>query len=491
MNSRRIVSLARWFAAAGALAGIVTVYTRFLHANQTTVALTLLLFILILAARWGLRQAVTFSVAATIAYNYYFLPPVHTFTIADPQNWLALIAFLTTAVIASRLSARIREEALEARTRQREVELLFQLSRDLLQTDRVSELIHAVPGSIALIAHARTVLLFLTEAGAELADSTAESKSRIYRAGDTSISPPDQAELHDLMMLPSAARLEGDRIAVPLRAGVRPRGVLLVEGVALSNETFDAMGGLVSIAVDRAQALEEVTRGEAAKESERLRGVLLDSITHELRTPLTSIKAAVSTLLEGHLPDEASRREMLEVIDEEGDRLNHLVAQAVEMAQLDAREVNIHLEPETVASLLDDIAERTGGLVASREIVLHVPATLPHVLIDPTWIGKVLANLLDNAAKYSPPEEPIVVTAERRGPRIAISVADRGIGIDPMEQTLIFDKFYRVKSQIQRVPGTGMGLAICRAILEAHGGTLTLTSQPGKGSVFTFDLPVA
>ena len=480
MNSERIISLVRWTVASAALAGIITVYVRWLRVNPTTVALTLLLLILALAAKWGLRYAVAAALAATACYNYFFLPPVGTFTVSDPQNWLALFAFLVTAIIASRLSDRIREEALEAQTRQREVELLFQLSRDLLGTDQVAELMNAVPDAVMRVSGAAAVVLFLSDG------------DRIYRSGEIKGALPDPETLSSLPTLPGPSRLDdGKRIAVPLRAGVKPRGALIVEAVELSDGTLDAMGGLISIAIDRAQALEELTRGEAAKESDRLRSVMLDSITHELRTPLTSIKAAVTTLLSADTINQEDSHELLTVIDEESDRLNHLVGQAVEMARLDAREINMQVGPHTVQNLLAGLVEECGGLVMTRELRTALPPSLPAVQADPLWIRKVLCNLLDNAAKYSPEGEPITIAAEQYETGVHISVADRGIGIDAMEQAMIFDKFYRSKSQLQRVPGTGMGLAICRAILEAHGGSITVTSQLGRGSVFTFSLLVA
>ena len=472
-----MVSLARWASAMAALGGIVSIYHRWLSVNPTTVALTLLLFILFLAARWGLRYAVGASLVATVCYNYFFLPPVGTFTISDPQNWLALLAFLVTAVTASRLSARIREEAHEAQIRRREVEILFHLSRELLQTDKVTELINSVPGSIALVSDASAVLLYLSDS------------DRVYRSGDASLLRPDVAKLRELMLLAVPGRLdEGRAVAVPLRAGVRPRGVLIVEGLSLSDGTLEAMGGLVSIAIDRAQALEDVTRVEAAKENERLRSVMLDSIAHELRTPLTSIKAAVTTLLSDEPVSAADTRELLTVVDEESDRLNHLVAQAVEMAQLDSREVHMRFVPVAVGEFVAEVLAGRGEPDAVR---FAIPDELPKAQADPEWIQKVLSNLLDNAVKYSPAGTPIVVSAEVRGGMVAVSVADGGIGIDSQDQVMIFDKFYRAQSQIQRVPGTGMGLAICRAIIETHGGTIGVVSQVGRGSVFTFTLPVS
>jgi two-component system sensor histidine kinase KdpD len=268
--------------------------------------------------------------------------------------------------------------------------------------------------------------------------------------------------------------------------------VLIVRGIQLSLQTLDALGGLVSVSLDRAQAVEEVTRAEAGKESERLRGLMLDSITHELRTPLTSIKGAVSTLLslDGHLPPEATK-ELLTVIDEESDRLNRLVSQAVEMAQLDTQEVRMTFSAQNVLDLVDDAIRETHPLPGEHEVSVRLPADLPKVEADPIWIQKLLGNLLENAAKYSAAGEPIFVTADRQGANVAISVADRGLGIDPMEQSLIFDKFYRARNRSQGTSGTGMGLAICRAIVETHGGSISVTSQMGHGSVFTFTLRVS
>jgi two-component system sensor histidine kinase KdpD len=275
---------------------------------------------------------------------------------------------------------------------------------------------------------------------------------------------------------------------IPLRVGVKPRGLLVIKGVALSNDTLDAIGGLVSVSIDRDQALEEVTRGEAAKESERLRSLMIDSITHELRTPLTAIKAAATTLLSPATLAADEQREMLTVIDEESDRLNRLVSEAVEMAQLDTQEVHMTFAPVQVRALVDSALEALSSLLEGREVKVTL-AELPPVMADEGFVDKVLSNLIENATKYSPAGSPIFISAERRGEMVQVSVADRGIGVDLSEQGLIFERFYR--AQGPRTSGTGMGLAISRAIIEAHNGVLSVTSQLGEGSVFSFTLPVA
>jgi two-component system sensor histidine kinase KdpD len=475
MNSRRPVAIVRWLVAFGALAGIVLVYRRWLHVNPTTVALTLLLFILVLAAQWGLRYAVVISLVATAAYNFFFLPPVGTFTIADPQNWLTLFAFLATAILASRLSQQARDEAEEARSRQRELEVLLRLSRELLQSESVAALLSSVHSAVASVTAASSGLLYLLDG------------NRLYQAGEDRVSEVEIPHLNNLANTLPRARHDGREIQIPLRSGVRPRGLLILRGVTLSAETAQAIGSLISISMERSQALESVARGEAAKESERLRTLMIDSITHELRTPLTSIKGAATALLTGSIAP-AQSHELLAIIDEECDRLNRLVSEAVEMAQLDAQQIQMHFAPVPVRRLIDSAREACAWPEENHTLRIAVPEGL-EVRADAAVLQKVICNLLENAAKYSLPGTPITITAEQRPAAVAISVADQGIGIDPAEQSLIFERFYRGRAQADGSPGTGMGLAISRAITEAHGGHLTVTSQPGRGSVFTVTIP--
>ncbi len=477
MSSRRIIEITRWMLSSGALAGIVLVYRRLLYVNPTTVALTLLLFILFLAAEWGLSYAVVISIAAAACYNFFFLPPVGTFTISDPQNWLALFAFLVTAIIASRLSQRARNQANQALARQQELEVLFHLSRELLQTESVATLLSSIPSAVASVTDSTSAVLYLLEG------------DRVFRAGGEEISHVEIPHLRQLATLLSPVNNSPDEIQVPLRTGVRPRGLLLLRGASLSVKTSEAIGGLISISIDRSQALENIARAEAAKESERLRTLMIDSITHELRTPLTSIKGAATALL-GSKVEQESTSELLTIIDEECDRLNNLVSEAVDMAQMDAQQVQMHFAPLNVLRLVEQALEACSWVVERHAMTICVPAEL-EINADGGLLKKVVCNLLENAAKYSQLGSPVTISAERRGEFVAVSVADRGSGIDPAEQTLIFDRFYRARSHGEGIAGTGMGLAISRAIVEAHGGEIAVTSQPNKGSVFTFRIPVA
>jgi two-component system sensor histidine kinase KdpD len=238
-------------------------------------------------------------------------------------------------------------------------------------------------------------------------------------------------------------------------------------------------------------AIEKLGRAEAARESEQLRSVLLDSVTHEFRTPLTAIKASATSMLSNPGLGEEQRRELLTVIDEESDRLNRLVGEAAEMAQLDANKVELQLGAHRIQEAVEEAVKESKQLLDQHPVEVRIAADLPAARMDVARITEVLIQLLENATKYSPPDSPIHITGEVKNRMLMASVADRGPGIDDFEQSLIFDKFYRGRNQRMQVEGTGMGLAIARAIVEAHGGQIGVTSQLGHGSVFYFTLPLA
>ena len=458
---------------------IVIGYKRLLKANPTTVALTFLLAVLVVSANWGLTIAVFMSVVAALAFNFFFLPPVGTLTIAHRQDWVALFAFLFTAVVASNLSERVRREARAADERRQEVERLYLFSQQLLVTENVVELLNALPLHLVSIFGTSAAAIYVIE------------RDRVYRsAGDEQGISKEELKI-------AAARSEllinreGGMTFVPVRMGTRTLGILSLGGSSLSQQTLEAVGGLIAVAIERAAAVEKLARTEASRESERLRSALLDSVTHEFRTPLTSIKASISSLLTAPQLGAEERKELLTVIDEESDRLNRLVGEAVEMAQLDAKEVKLELHPHPIREVIDAALAESQSVLDSNPVEVRLPDQLPLANMDATWITKVLHHLLENAVKYSQPGSPIFIGAEVKNDRLITSVADRGSGIDDLERSLIFDKFYRGQSQRYRVQGTGMGLAIVKAIVEAHGGRITVTSQLGHGSVFSFGLPVA
>jgi len=457
---------------------IVFVYYKLVHVNPTTVALSLLLAILSVAAGWGLRYAIPMSLVSALAFNFYFLPPIGTFRIAETQNWIALFAFFFTSILASQLSEKARRQTDEAHRRRHEVETLYVFSQQLLISDNVIELLKLVPRYVTETFGVRDAAIYLA------------NKDQTYRSN------PDRQEL-PIEQLREASRGEFSRddstevSLVPLRIGVRPIGAVGIIGGTLSRETLEAIGGLVAIAIERASAAEHLMRTEASRESERLRSALLDSVTHEFRTPLTSIKASVTTLRSEDRLDEPGRQDLLAVIEEESDRLNRLVGEAVEMAQLDAKEVKLDLEAHNIREAIDEVIRENKHAIGEHPLEVRLSEQLPKARMDMVWVKKVLQHLLENAAKYSPAASPIFISSEVKNGRLITSVADRGAGISDLERSMIFDKFYRGQGQRHRVHGTGMGLAIVKAIVEAHGGRIEVTSQLGHGSVFSFGLPIA
>ncbi len=462
----------------GAIAGITLFYRHFLHVNQTTVALSFLLAILAVSAVWGMAVSVFMSLAAMMAFNYFFLPPVGAFTIADPQNWVALFAFLVTSIMGSQLSSRIRSEADEAHQRRREVERLYQFSRKLLGEGNVIQLMNAIPDYVVESFEAGAAELFLPQ------------KDKFYRSGFGAAHLDEEkmktAFLHDEITMDT----QRGEYFLPIRLGVRAIGSLGISGSQLSRQSLDAISTLVAIAVERARAVEELGQTEAAREGERLKSALLDSITHDFRTPLTSMKASVSSLLTSQNFDPQQTRELLTIIDEECDRLNRLVEEAGEMAKLEAGEFALELAPAAMEEIIQMALAHCKTSLAGRPVDVRVCSNLPRVRADAERAKEALVQLVDNANLYSPKDQPITITAELTGDTVTTSVADRGPGIDDFEQTMIFDKFYRGKDQRYLVRGTGMGLPIAKALITAQQGTISVTSQLGHGSVFSFTLPV-
>ncbi len=291
---------------------------------------------------------------------------------------------------------------------------------------------------------------------------------------------------------PAQAPLDGYHVAL-LALGMRPVGALAWQPESLSHEVATAVSAQVSIAIARSVAIEASARMEAAREGEKLRSALIDSLTHELRTPLTSIRAAATTLLESDGLDEAGRLDMARIIDEEAARLDMLVGESVEMAEIDANVVRVkisHLHPR---ALLDEAIEESRKVLSSHKISVSVaegePGADQPAWFDPHLLGRVLRHLLENVAAYTPPGSRVTLSCDRDDERLEFFVEDNGPGIDALDLPLIFEKFYRGKRSASSRKGSGMGLAISRAILLAHGGGIEVSNVPGSGAKFRFWVP--
>jgi two-component system sensor histidine kinase KdpD len=462
--------------------GLITFFYYHLiqSARITTVVLTFLLAILIASAVWDFGVPVFMSLAAMLCVDYFFLPPVGTLNIDDPEDWVALFAFLITAVIGSQLSSRARRQADEARRQRNEVSRLYKFSQRLLIAKNPLELVNQIPSQI--------VELFEVGAAAVYVSRT----QNVYRDG-TMISDFDRFDWNAAQSSGEFHAFRGaggkETSYITIRLGARILGGLGISGGTVSNQTLEAVATLIAGAMDRMDATELLAKNEATRESERLKSVLLDAIAHDFKTPLTSIKAAATSLLEDLQFNKQQRGELLTVIDEECDRINRVIAQAIEMAQLDAGEVKLKLAPHCVSELIAAALKDCESIQHSRPIRTELQQADARVHCDIHWTRKVLGHLIRNADSYSAPGQPITISTSPKNGLVEFRVSDTGPAIPKEELDQIFFKFFRGKGQRHRVPGTGMGLPVAKAIVEAHGGTIEVESVVGRGSVFTFTLP--
>jgi len=478
-----------------ALAVITVAYRDWLHVtNATIVALTYLLVVLLVAASSHLWVAVLTSCLAMAAFNFFFLPPVGTLTIADPQNWVALIAFLTVSLVASRLSALAQDRQHEASARRDELARLFDLSRDILLSTDSKE-------ALPLLARFIARRFELDYAAICLPHGTAWN---IFNAGSDDLKL-DESQL--TLAFDSAQRsLEFDAQTrtytghrtvvigtwevrlVPLRLGTKPLGLLAAAGRAVEAGTLDALAGVVAIAIERAQFLEERKGAELARQSEELKSALLASLAHDLRTPLTAIRVAASNLQGTWLTDD-QRREQSELVLAEVERLTRLFQNILEMARIDAGAILAEqqwVHPSEIVEAAEALVEHA---LRGHPIEVQVDGQ-ELVRLDPRLTASALAHLLENAAQYSYAGAPVAVRCQTIGSELFITVRDHGAGISAGDLPKLFERFYRGSGSKGRVSGTGMGLSIARGLLAAEHGRVSAENCVDGGALFTIAVPV-
>ncbi len=472
----------------------VTAALQALHdVSPTTVALALLLVVLGAATLARLRVAIVVSIVAMLTLNFFFLPPVGTFTIADPQNWIALVAFLIVAVIASNLSAAAQDRAREAIARRNEVTRLFDLTRDVLLTTETASALDVLARHVARRFELERVAICLpSDHGWRIHQGASEEVSIDENVLNTAL-----AKARGTLEFDAHQRAYGGHIRVgannevsivPLRHGTRPVGLLAAASPSLDIGTLDAVAGVVAIAIERAQFLAERDAAELVRQKADLGATLLASLSHDLRTPLTAIKAAVENL-RGELTAE-DRRVQAGAAMAELDRLTRLFQDILDMARIDA--AAIHVERQWVAAA--DVVDAATALVRHtlEGHALSVDAdTDMTVEIDPRLASVALSHLLENAALYSPPAKEIVVAARVERDGLHVSVTDQGPGLDPAELDHLFERFYRGRTARQATFGTGMGLSITRGLLAAAGGRVWAENVPGAGARFSIVVPGA
>jgi two-component system, OmpR family, sensor histidine kinase KdpD len=466
----RVLFVARWLASVGLVLAVTTAYYALLAANPTTVSLTYVVLILLVASAWGVVEAMVASVTAAVCLNVFFLPPVGTLTIADPQNWIALAAFLVTSVIASQLSGWARRRTVDAIARQRDLERLYALSRGLLLS----------PGRPSMA----TVL------ARQIAEAFAFTVVAVY---DHTLDVVSWAGPGDRLPLDSKLRecarqgvslRDGDVQIVAIRLGGAPIGSMAIPDPDLSDTVVQSIANLAAIGLERARGQETAARAEVARQSGELRATMLDALAHEFKTPLTSMKVAAADLHES-VRDPRSE-ELAAIIEEDLDRLQSLVSDTVQTVRVDSGDFTLRVGDHDVAAMVRATLRQFEARLDGHSIVTHVPDSLT-IRADRDLLALALRQLLDNAVKYSPPTSAIELAASV-DETVKLTVRNSGPPIPEREQAHLGERFFR-GSDARGVPGTGMGLAIVRRIAEAHQGRLSVSSSAGDGTTFTITLP--
>jgi two-component system, OmpR family, sensor histidine kinase KdpD len=455
-----------------------------LHVNALIVGFAYVLAVLVVAARWGLSEALVTSVAAMLCLNYFFLPPILSLTIADPQNWVALFAFFVTAVTASQLSSRARRQTAEARARRAEVEQLYQLSLSLMLVDTTRELGQQIATSV------RERFGFGAVA---FCDGSTEE---IHISGvDNGRFKPEMLRsvaVGNASWYITRRRLtlvDNELIVAPVALGGHILGSLGAIGPSLSEPAVQAIANLAAVALEHARQQISFGRVEVARQNERLRGILLDALAHDFLTPLTSIKSAISTVRSEYQHD-AEENEFLSVAEEESDKLSEMVNEATDMARIEPGKPRIRRREVRVQDVIQSSLKRMKTMTDGRPVETRIAEGIPSVNADPEMMGLALRQLLGNAVKFSPPETAIAISASQSGDMVIFEVRDHGPGIAQEERELIFERFYRGRQVAEQIAGTGMGLSIARDIIGAHHGRLWVENDPEGGARFSFTVPV-
>jgi two-component system sensor histidine kinase KdpD len=467
-----------------------------------TVTVTSLLF--------ELRPSIVASAVAFLAFNFFFTVPYHNLSVEKRGDVVALLFFLGLAIVVAQLVGRVKLRTMEAIRRGRQTETLYQLSAALIReselqkvqqaiVDRVREVLNLTSCAMLVrgehdrfevVALAGEHLDFLSRDIASVARWSLDHNQRAgfgsTRTKIHTVKPGASVQLrHEMLFVPVQPRGAVGRVLVIARErGQRP----FDEEESQMLETF---ANQAAIAVERTMLVEEHTRAEVLARTDELKTALLSAVSHDLRTPLASIKASATALLQ---PDfdwsDEEGRALLQTIDEEADRLNRLVTNLLDLSRIESGQLRPELGWYETSALLTDSLDRCEPLLVNHDVVLDVPAPYRLIDVDFVMISEVLSNLIENAAKYSPPETTITITARPRGMMMEFSVRDEGPGVPSGEEQRIFDKFYRVEAKY-RPTGSGLGLAISRGFVEAHGGSIWVRSTPGRGSTFSFTVPLA
>lgn len=493
----RPTELKAYIASVGFVAAAIFVAALLRQAlGVSNLAQVFLIAVLASAVSYGLWASLFACLVSVLSYNFFFLPPLYTFTIADPENVVVLFFFTVVALIASNLAARVRAQAVAARERMRITEELYLFSRKLAAVATLDDLLWATVHQIALMLKVRVVVL-LPENGVLTVKAGFPPEDRLDEADLAAARwcfERNQAAGRGADTLPGAKRR-----FMPLRTGRGAVGVAGIDsdkpGLLLTPEEsrlLDALADQAALAIDRVILAQDIDRARLAAETDRLRAALLTSISHDLRTPLASILGSASSLVaHGEEFDAKIQLSLLRTILEEAERLNRFIGNLLDMTRLESGPLRPQTGPADLSDIVGATLQRADKILQNHSVEINLESDLPLLDLDMVLMEQVLFNLFDNAAKYTPPGSRITVTARRVDGSVVVRVLDEGEGIPEADLDRIFDKFYRVQRSDRKRAGTGLGLAICRGFVEAMAGTITAANRMDRqGAVFTIRFPV-
>jgi two-component system sensor histidine kinase KdpD len=480
---------------AAALGASALSWALFGRRQLADVVMIYLLGIILVSLRFGFGPSIAAAVASVLLLDFLFVPPYLSFAVSDFQHIVMFAVMFVVAVVISNLTRRVRVQADEARYRERRTASLYGVSRDLAATRATQNLANVAAQHVHDVFEAK-VTVWLETADGQLAnvvtgDLAFEADEKEQGVVEW-VFANDKPAGHGTETLPSEGALY-----VPLRGaqgkvgilGVRPNDPRRFED-AEQRTLLDVFASQIASALERSRFAEQAQKATLQIEAERMRSSLLSSVSHDLRTPLSVITGAASALLQ---PDSslmpAARRDLAETIHEEARRLDRLVRNLLDMTRLASGAVKVAKEWQPIEGVIGAALGRLEEQLQGRKVDVRLPPDLPPVPIDGILIEQVLINLLENAAKYSPGNSPIDISATRRGDHLVVEVADRGPGIPRELMDRIFEKFYRLPRE-GAGGGAGLGLAICRGIVEAHGGRIWAENREGGGASFRFTTPI-
>lgn len=463
--------------------------------------LSMLYLVAILAAAslFGRGPAILAAVAAFLAFDWFFVEPVHTFAVVDPEEWVALLLFLLTAVLTGQLAAGQRMRAEDARRRERESVFLYDLTRLLGEDDLPSALDHAAE-RIRLELGLSAVVVEAHDERGQVADRSIAGDAIAARgasAAAASLSDrPGGTPRWVRIVSPHHVVGQKDTHVVALIAGGRRVGTLrLVPHPGAHVERQDerglsAAGVQIGAAIERARLRRSATETEVLQRADQLKNALLRAVSHDLRTPLASIVASAGSLRKTDVSwTDAERQGFVADIEEEARRLTRIVTNLLDLTRMEAGVLKPERTWRDLPALVDDVIGRLRGSVAMPVIRVIAPAELPPVLLDYVEIDQVLSNLIENCLRHAGHEREIEITLRSTGDEVIVEVADRGPGIAPAALGHVFEPFYRAPGPRSRA-GIGLGLAVARGLVEAHGGRISVRARDGGGTVVAFTLPL-